>query len=54
MRSFGSYIVACVYTHNPENITNNCELVPEKAHYWILLLSQQYGLMHVSPWNLEF
>jgi len=33
----GSYIVADVCIHNPDNI-NNCERVPEEAHYCMLLL----------------
>jgi len=53
MRYFGSHIVACICIYNPENNTNNCELVPEEPNYW-MLLSQQYGLMHVNSCNLEF
>ena len=41
-RPVRSYIVANVYTHNPDNM-NNYEPVTEEAHYCMLLL-QQYGL----------
>jgi len=51
---FGSYIAACVCIHNPENNTNNCELVPEEAHYCMVLLSQQYGLTFANSCILEF
>jgi hypothetical protein len=37
----GSYFVADVCMHNPENI-NNSECITEKAGYCIVLLLQQY------------
>ena len=46
----GSYIVKNVCLHNPENI-NNWE---QDAHYCMLLLLQQYGLVLVNICNLEF
>jgi len=39
--------------HHPENI-NNCELVPVEAHYRVVLLLQQDGLVLVNLCNLEF
>ena len=36
-----------------ENI-NNCVLVPEEAHYGMVLLLQQYGIGLVNLCNLEF
>jgi len=36
---FGSYIVAGVCIHNPDNI-NSCERVPEEARYCMALLLQ--------------
>jgi len=41
---FGSCI------HNPQNDIDYCELVPEEAHYCMVLLCQQYGLMLVNSY----
>ena len=49
----GSYIVKDVCIHNPENI-NNLEHVTKEAHYCVVLLLQQYGLVLVKICNLEF
>jgi hypothetical protein len=40
---FASHIVTDVCIHNTEYI-NNCELIPEEAHYSLVLLSLQYEL----------
>ena len=39
----GAYAVTDVCTHNTDN-TNNCELVSEETHYFVVFLSEQYGL----------
>jgi len=49
----GSHIVVDVCLHNPENI-NNYELVPEEAHYCLVLLLQQFGLKLVNSRNTAF
>jgi len=51
---FGSYIVADDCVRNPENNINNCKLVPQEAHYWMVLLLQQYRLILFNSCNLEF
>jgi len=45
--------VADVCIHNPDNI-NSCQLVPEEAHYCVVVLLQQYGLVLVNLYDLEF
>jgi hypothetical protein len=47
----GLHIVADVCLHNQENI-NNYELVPEEAHYFLVLLLQQYGLKLFNSRNM--
>jgi hypothetical protein len=41
------------YVHNADNNINSCQLVPEEGHYCVVLL-QQYGLVLVNIYNLEF
>jgi len=48
----GSYIVADVYIHNPDNI-KNYKFVPVEADYCIVFLLQQCGLTLVNSRNLE-
>jgi hypothetical protein len=48
----GSYTVTVVCMHNSENI-NICKLVPKEAHYCMVLLLQQYGLVIVNLCSLE-
>jgi len=48
---FASYIVTDVCIHNTGYI-NNCELIPEEAHY-SMVLSLQYGLGLVNLCELE-
>jgi len=45
--------VADVCIHNQEINTNNREMLPEEAHYCVVLL-QQYGLTLDNSFNLEF
>jgi len=47
----GSHIVTDVCTHNPEDI-NKCKHITEKAHYYSVLLLQQYLLVLVNMCNL--
>jgi hypothetical protein len=39
--------VADICIHAPENNINGCELVLEKAHYHMVLVSQQYGRRYI-------
>jgi len=50
--AFGSYTVTDVCIHNSENI-NICKLVPKEAHYYMVLLLQQYGLVVANLCSLE-
>ena len=45
--------MADVYIHNPDNNINSFQLVPEEAHYCVVLL-QQCGLVLVNLYNIEF
>jgi hypothetical protein len=49
----GSYIVNYVCIHNPEN-NNNWVHITEEAHYCMVLLLHQGGLVLFNICNLEF
>jgi hypothetical protein len=49
----GSYIFKVVCIHNQENM-KNLERVMKDAHYCVVLLLQQCGLVLIKICNLEF